>query len=164
MDNRRFRLYIFCFILTAALACGTGYAAEDEMPPAGEDQTQPAQTPAEGQESVAKGGKVSPEAMRRWQQLSPEQKKKVRRNWKKIKNLPPERRREIVEKYKKWKQLPPDQKRRIREKFQRLKKLSPEQRQQLRERMGKWRNLPPERKQELREEFKQRVHRKRGSR
>ena len=52
MNNRRFRSYIFYFILTAALACGTGYAGAD-------------QTPAEGQESTAKGGKVSPEALRR---------------------------------------------------------------------------------------------------
>ena len=192
MNNRRLPLSLFSFILIVVLACGTGYA--------GEDQIQPVQTPAEGQESVAEGGKVSPEALRRWQQLSPEQKQKlrgrleqwksldperkaeikqrfqqykqlspgskekVRRNWKKIKNLPPERRREIVEKYKEWKQLPPDEKRQIRERFHRLKELSPEQKQQLRERREKWQGLAPERKQELREEFRQRANDRRGGR
>lgn len=190
MNDRRPRLSIFSFVLVATLACGTGYA--------GEDQTQPAQAPAEGQESAAGSGDVSPEALRRWQQLSPEQKQKlrgrleqwknleperkaeikqrfqqykqlspelkekVRRNWKEIQNLPPERRREMAAKYKQWKQLPPDEKRQIRERFHRLKELSPEQRQQLRERREKWQGIAPERKQELREEFRQRVNDRRG--
>ena len=94
MNNRRSRLSIFSFVLMAALACGTGYA--------GEDETRPAQTPAEGQESVAKGGKVSPEALRRWQQLSPQQKQKLKGRLEQWKNLDPDRKAEIKQRFQQY--------------------------------------------------------------
>ena len=148
MNNRRSRLSIFSFVLMAALACGTGYA--------GEDQTRPAQTPTEGQESVAESGpvgKVSPEALRRWQQLSPEQKQKLKGRLEQWKNLDPERKAEIKQRFQQYKQLSPESKEKVRRNWKKIKNLPPERRREMAAKYKQWKQLPPDEKRQIRERF-----------
>ncbi|MBI3617146.1 MAG: DUF3106 domain-containing protein [Candidatus Omnitrophica bacterium] len=153
MNNKRPRLSVFSFVLIATLACGIGYAGEDEMQSAGEDQTRPAQTPTEGQESVAGRGKVSPEALRRWQQLSPEQKQKLRGRLEQWKNLDPERKAEIKQRFQQYQQLSPELKEKVRRNWKKIKNLPPERRREMAAKYKQWKQLPPDEKRQIRERF-----------
>ena len=72
---------------------------------------------------------------KRWKDLSPEEKKQLRR------------------KYKEWQSLPPEEKEKIRRRMQRLKKMSPREREAYQQLYQKWRHLPPNERRQLKEEL-----------
>ena len=72
---------------------------------------------------------------KKWQDLSPEEKKKVRR------------------KYKEWQSLSPQEKATMRQRMNRLKHMSPEERRTYKQLHKKWRHLPPQERQQLQNEL-----------
>jgi uncharacterized membrane protein len=94
--------------------------------------------PQQSQQLVAQSGRDIKSARERWNNLTPEQKDRLRKR------------------YKWWKSLSPEKKAKIRERY---RQMSPEQRRRLREKLKRWQNLSPERKKQLREQYRKR-HRK----
>lgn len=81
-----------------------------------------------GCEFLSKKGK-------KWQDLSPEEKEKLRR------------------KYKEWQSLSPEEKDKIRRRMERLNNMSPRERKVYRQLHKKWRHLPPDDRQQLQKEL-----------
>ena len=92
--------------------------------------------------------------LKRWREMSPEQKEIIKERFRKWKNLPPEERDKLRKNFQKFKAMPPEQRQILKERFRRFKNLSPEERQGLLENYEKWRSLDPEKRKELRKEFK----------
>ena len=72
---------------------------------------------------------------KKWQDLSPEEKKKLRKR------------------YKEWQSLPPDEKEKIRQRMKRLNQMSPQERTTYQQLYKKWRHLPPDERQQLQKEL-----------
>ena len=72
---------------------------------------------------------------KKWQDLSPEEKKKLRKR------------------YKEWQSLPPEEKEKIRQRMQRLNQMSPQERKTYQQLYKKWRHLPPDERQQLQKEL-----------
>jgi len=70
-----------------------------------------------------------------WQDLSPEEKEKLRRN------------------YKEWQSLSPKEKGEMRQRMDRLNKMSPREREVYHQLYKKWRHLPPDERQQLQKEL-----------
>ena len=81
-----------------------------------------------GCEFLSKKGK-------KWQDLSPEEKEKLRR------------------KYKEWQSLSPEEKDKMRRRMERLNNMSPGERKVYRQLHKKWRHLPPDERQQLQKEL-----------
>ena len=72
---------------------------------------------------------------KKWQDLSPEEKKKLRKR------------------YKEWQSLPPEEKEKIRQRMKRLNQMSPQERKTYQQLYKKWRHLPPDERQQLQKEL-----------
>jgi hypothetical protein len=70
-----------------------------------------------------------------WQDLSPEEKEKLRRN------------------YKEWQSLSPKEKSEMRQRMDRLNNMSPREREVYHQLYKKWRHLPPDERQQLKKEL-----------
>jgi len=70
-----------------------------------------------------------------WQDLSPEEKEKLRRN------------------YKEWQSLSPKEKGEMRQRMDRLNNMSPREREVYHQLYKKWRHLPPDERQQLQKEL-----------
>jgi len=81
-----------------------------------------------GYEFLSKKGK-------KWQDLSPEEKEKLR------------------QKYKEWKSLSPKEKKKMRRRMDRLNNMSPREREVYKKLYRKWRHLPPDERQQLEKEL-----------
>ena len=81
-----------------------------------------------GCEFLSKKGK-------KWDSLSPQEKKKLRKR------------------YKEWQSLSPEEKEKIRRRMKRLNKMSPRERKAYRQLHKKWRHLPPDERQQLQQEL-----------
>jgi len=81
-----------------------------------------------GCEFLSKKGK-------KWQDLSPEEKKRLRK------------------KYKEWNSLPPEEKEKIRRRMKRLNNMSPRERKSYRQLHKKWQHLPPDERKQLQKEL-----------
>ena len=150
MNNKRRRLYIFSFVLIAVLACGIAYTAQDQA----QTTPMPSQQQKAVQEGVGEGGEVSPQARRRWQQLPPEQKQKLRKRLERWRNLDPAQKAEIKQRFQRYQQLPPELKKKVRQNWGRIRNLPPNRRQEIVEKYKRWQQLPPEKKQLIRERYK----------
>src|SRR3990167_6612681 len=92
--------------------------------------------------------------LKRWREMSPEQKGIIKERFRQWKNLPPEERDKLRKNFQKFKTMPPEERQILKERFRRFKNLSPEERQGLLENYEKWRSLDPEKRKELRKGFK----------
>ena len=72
---------------------------------------------------------------KKWESLSPEEKKQLRKR------------------YKEWQSLPPEEKEKIRRRMKRLNKMSPRERKTYRQLHEKWRHLPPGERKQLEKEL-----------
>ena len=81
-----------------------------------------------GYELLSKKGK-------KWESLSPEEKKQLRKR------------------YKEWQSLSPEEKEKIRRRMKRLNKMSPRERKTYRQLHEKWRHLPPGERKQLQKEL-----------
>ncbi len=72
---------------------------------------------------------------KKWESLSPEEKKKLRK------------------KYEEWQSLSPEEKEKIRRRMKRLNKMSPQERKTYQQLHRKWRHLPPEDRKQLQKEL-----------
>jgi hypothetical protein len=72
---------------------------------------------------------------KKWQDLSPEEREKLRK------------------KYKEWQSLSPQEKDEMRQRMRRLKKMSPQERKVYRQLYKKWRHLPPDERRQLQKEL-----------
>jgi hypothetical protein len=81
-----------------------------------------------GCEFLSKKGK-------KWDSLSPQEKKKLRKR------------------YKEWQSLSPEEKEKIRRRMKRLNKMSPRERKAYRQLHKKWRHLPPDERKQLEKEL-----------
>ena len=72
--------------------------------------------------------------MQHWQQLSPQERQRIRERNERLEQLSPEQRDKLRRNYQRWQRLAPEQRQRLRQRFERYQELSPEQRKQLRER------------------------------
>jgi hypothetical protein len=72
---------------------------------------------------------------KKWEDLSPKEKEKLRK------------------KYKEWQSLSPEEKDEMRQRMKRLKRMSPEERKTYRQLYKKWRHLPPDERQQLQKEL-----------
>src|SRR3990167_3530095 len=88
-----------------------------------------------GETVSVQGETIEKKTLEHWQNLSPEEKEKLRGR------------------YKKWQDMDPAKKEEIKSKFQNFKNLSPEQRQKIRKNWSKFQSLPPERKEAIKEKF-----------
>ena len=78
---------------------------------------------------------LSPEALARWQQMTPAE------------------RQELRERFRKFRELPPEEQQQLRSRLQNFRQRSPEEQQRLREKFRRWQQLPPEQQQRLRAAF-----------
>ncbi|HHT9154475.1 MAG TPA: DUF3106 domain-containing protein [Candidatus Tripitaka sp. YC43] len=92
--------------------------------------------------------------LKRWREMSPEQKEIIKERFRQWKDLPPEERGKLRQNFQRFKAMPPEERQILKERFRRFKNLSPEERQGLLENYEKWRSLDPEKRKELREGFK----------
>ena len=58
----------------------------------------------------------------RWHDLSPDQKERAKKNYRKYQNLSPEERGRVDDGYKRWKGMSDDDKRRVRDRYERKRK------------------------------------------
>ena len=72
---------------------------------------------------------------KKWQDMSPEEKEKLRKR------------------YKEWQSLSPQEKEEIRQRMKRLNKMSPREREVYRQLYHKWRHLPPDERRQLQKEL-----------
>lgn len=72
---------------------------------------------------------------KKWESLSTEEKKQLRKR------------------YKEWQSLPPEEKEKIRRRMKRLNKMSPRERKTYRQLHEKWRHLPPGERKQLEKEL-----------
>ena len=72
---------------------------------------------------------------KKWESLSPEEKKQLRKR------------------YKEWQSLSPEEKEKIRRRMKRLNKMSPRERKTYRQLHEKWRHLPPGERKQLQKEL-----------
>ena len=72
---------------------------------------------------------------KKWESLSPEEKKQLRK------------------KYKEWQSLPPKEKEKIRRRMKRLNNMSPRERKAYQQLHKKWQHLPPDERKQLKKEL-----------
>jgi membrane protein involved in colicin uptake len=78
---------------------------------------------------------VDTQAVRRWQQLSPEQQQSLR------------------ERYRQYQQLSTDEQQRLRQSLQRFNAMDPQQQQRIQERFKQWQALPAEQREQIRQTY-----------
>lgn len=106
-------------------------------------------------ENVSANKTQQEERLKRWRDLTPQQKKIFKERLKKWRKLDPKRRAEILKNFKRYKKLPPHQRQRIRENWQRWRKLPPQKRRKIQTLHRHWRRLSPQQRINLRK----RLHR-----
>ena len=71
--------------------------------------------------------------MKRWQQLSPEKRQRIRKRHEELQQLPPSERERVRKNFDRWQQLSPEKRQQMRQLHQRFEKLPADQRRKLRE-------------------------------
>jgi hypothetical protein len=66
-----------------------------------------------------------------WQDLGPTERYRALENYRRYKQAPKERRREVERQYERWRQMPESERERIREKYEQYQSLPPDERRHL---------------------------------
>ena len=72
------------------------------------------------------------------------------KNWE---NLSPEEKKKLRKRYKEWQSLPPEEKEKIRQRMKRLNQMSPQERKTYQQLYKKWRHLPADERRQLQKEL-----------
>ena len=91
---------------------------------------------------------------RRTRNLSPDEKERLERQYKKWKSMPPEKQNTLRKRMEQYKGLPPEERQLYQQRFKQWKGLSPEERRGLQEKLEKWNTLPPEEQEGIRRKFR----------
>ena len=91
---------------------------------------------------------------RRSRNLSPDEKERLERQYKKWKSLPPEKQKALRERMEQYKGLPPEERQLYQQRFKQWKGLSPEERRGIQEKLDQWNSLPPEEQELIRRKFR----------
>lgn len=59
------------------------------------------------------------------ERMSPEERKRIRKNYEKFKTLPPQERERIRQNFREWRQLPPEKQQRLREQYRKMDPPTP---------------------------------------
>ena len=93
---------------------------------------------------------------KRYDQLSPEEKSRLKRRYQEWESLPEEKQQMLRRRMKKYEQLPPQERERYQERYRQLEKLPPDERYMIREKLRKWDRLSPEEQEQIRQRFRRR--------
>ena len=111
-------------------------------------------TPAQQAARAKAQAESAKEAERRWEALSPQEKKEILESYDVWKSMKPERRERLKNAYRTFKALPPQKQRELRQKANRLKEMSPEEKEKVKVRIQRWRDMTPEEREAYREKAK----------
>lgn len=135
------RLGLLALLLMAGLAWGQNPAWAKRY------QKDPASDTVIEESRRTNGGK-------RWQELSPEQRKKLKQRYRQFQKLPPEEQQKLRQRYERFRDLSPEKKQRMLERHRRLQQLTPQQRERLQQDWQRIQKLPPEERRQLRKELR----------
>ena len=145
--------FLYGTALAAALLTAPAsfvFAAESDLPPP-QRQSAPEEAGAAAVESPeAADEKPSPqvvqEQLRRWQELTPQERQRLIELYRKFQSLPEPNRRLLRERLGEWRKMPQQQRQRIRGRFRRFAQAGGEHREALRGRAMRWRAMGEERR------------------
>ena len=100
---------------------------------------------------VAQAGEVTPEKLKRWRTMTPEEREKVRERYHRWKELPPERKERILERRKSWRELPEGQRHFLMKRREVYRTAGPEEKRTIEEFVRHFRQLPPAQRQARRQ-------------
>lgn len=95
------------------------------------------------------------ELRRNWQQMTPDERRAVRRQ---MQSLAPQQRRELAENIARYRSLPPDQQQALRERMQRFRDRSPAERERIRRNAERWRRMTPVERERIRKNWNRYQH------
>jgi len=88
-----------------------------------------------------------------YQNLSPEEKARLKRKFHKWQSLPNERQKMLRRRMERWNQLPPAERRLFQHRYQQWQNLSPADRKRIREKLQHWDRLSPDEQKEILRKF-----------
>ena len=89
----------------------------------------------------------------RWQDLSPEEKDKIRQKYQEWQSLPAEEKQIIRQRMNQLKRMPPQKRNLYQQLFQQWQHISPDERKQLQKDLDNWEGLSPRQKELIRQRF-----------
>jgi hypothetical protein len=92
-------------------------------------------------ETGMRGKIADPEKLERWRNLPSERKENIIKRYRKWEQLPPEK---IIKRYRKWEQLPPEKRRKILKRYRKYRNLPPEKQKRLKNRWMMMKKLSPD--------------------
>jgi hypothetical protein len=103
-----------------------------------------------------RGGQRRPaeENWNRYENLSPEDKARLRNRYRQWESLSPEKQQDMRRRMEKWKELPQEDRELLRRRHEQWQELSPQERQGLREKLNRWNDLSPEEQERIRQRFR----------
>ena len=103
-----------------------------------------------------RGGQRPPaeENRDRYDNLSPEDKARLRNRYREWESLPPEKQQDMRRRMEKWKELPQEDRELLRRRHEQWQELPPQERQRLREKLDRWNELSPEEQERIRQRFR----------
>ena len=103
--------------------------------------------------ATVQAGAVKPEMLQRWQNMTPEQREKIRERMQRWRAMTPEERQRILQNMERFRKLTPEQRERLIQARQRWEQVPPEVRQRMHRQFERFKELPPE----VRERIMQRM-------
>jgi hypothetical protein len=96
-----------------------------------------------------------PQDFKKWQELSPEEKEKMREKYQEWESLPPDQKQIFRQRMNQLDNMPPQQRKMYQQLFQQWQhNLSPGERKQLQRDLDNWEQLSPQQKESIRNRFK----------
>jgi len=147
-------------IVTLALLAGANAQDSQELPAPPAEATEsgigmlppPPPGPPAGPKDHMRG--KFDERLRRWNEMPPEERRKLMERYDRYKQLTDEVRESIKGRHDRWEKLSDEEKERIKKRFERFHSMSEEEKQHIRGRMQQWRSMSQERRTFLREATK----------
>ena len=90
---------------------------------------------------------------KKWESLSPEEKKQLRKRYKEWQSLSPEEKEKIRQRMKRLNKMSPGERKTYRQLYQKWRHLPPGERKQLQKELDNWENLSPREQEEIRRRF-----------
>jgi hypothetical protein len=89
-----------------------------------------------------------------WQDLSPQEKEKLRKKYREWQSLPPEEQQTIRRRMNQLNKMPSQQRKLYKQLFRQWQQLRPDERKQIQEDLDNWENLSPRQQKSIRRRFK----------
>ena len=96
----------------------------------------------------------SDQNFQQWQDLSPQEREKLRKKYKEWQSLPPEEQQTIRRRMNQLNRMPSQQRKLYKQLFRQWQHLPPNERRQLQKDLDNWENLSPQQKKAIRRRFK----------